>query len=86
MDLPDHEDLPVNLLAGCFNNTSATYKFYWFLALLGRVEQGEVVIQKRDLFAEMVSHAWYTANYFKVSFGKQDNYRRRLSVSKPSKV
>lgn len=37
MDLPYQEDLPVHLLAGCFNNTSATYKFYWFLAILDRV-------------------------------------------------
>lgn len=72
MDLPDHEQLPIHLLAACFNNTSATYKFYWFMALLSRVEQGETTIAKRDLFAEMISHAWYTVNYFKVSFGKQD--------------
>jgi len=72
MDLPDHDNLPVHLLAGCFNNTSATYKFYWFLALLERVEQGETKILKRDLFSAMVAHAWYTVNYFKVSFGNQD--------------
>jgi len=78
MDLPYQEDLPVHLLAGCFNNTSATYKFYWFLAVLGRVELGEAKILKRDLFAEMVAHAWYTVNYFKVSFGKQDKLQEAI--------
>ena len=78
MDLPYQEDLPVHLLAGCFNNTSATYKFYWFLAVLGRVEQGEIRIQKRDLFAEMLAHAWYTVNYFRVSFGKQDKLQEAI--------
>ncbi|QJD95469.1 hypothetical protein HH214_06065 [Mucilaginibacter robiniae] len=78
MELPYDEDLPVHLLAGCFNNTSATYKFYWFLAVLGRVELGEVRIAKRDLFAEMVAHAWYTVNYFKVSFGKQDKLQEAI--------
>ena len=49
-----------------------TYKFYWFLALIGRIALGETTIRKNDLFREMVSHAWYTVNYFHVSFGKQD--------------
>jgi HNH endonuclease len=78
MDLPYQDDLPVHLLAGCFNNTSATYKFYWFLAVLGRVELGETKIAKRDLFAEMVAHAWYTVNYFRVSFGKQDKLQEAI--------
>jgi len=78
MDLPYQDDLPVHLLAGCFNNTSATYKFYWFLAVLGRVELGQTKILKRDLFAEMVAHAWYTVNYFKVSFGKQDKLQEAI--------
>lgn len=78
MDLPYQEDIPVHLLAGCFNNTSATYKFYWFLALLGQVELGETKIMKRNLFAEMVAHAWYTVNYFRVSFGKQDRLQAAI--------
>jgi len=78
MILPAHEDLPVNLLAACFNKTSATYKFYWFLSILNRVEQGEVIISKRHLFAEMISHSWFTVNYFHVSFGKQDKLQQAI--------
>jgi hypothetical protein len=78
MDLPYHEYLPVHLLSGCFNKTSATYKFYWFLALLGKVEMGEVRIRKNTLFAEMVANAWYTVNYFKLSFGKQDQLQTAI--------
>jgi hypothetical protein len=63
---------------GCFNKTSATYKFYWFLALLGKVEIGEVRIRKNTLFAEMVANAWYTVNYFKLSFGKQDQLQTAI--------
>lgn len=72
MQLPASNILPVNLLAGCFNNTSATYKFYWFLSILQEVERGNTHILKRDLFARMISNAWFTVNYFHVSFGKQD--------------
>lgn len=72
MNLPHEENLPIHLLSRSFKNTSATYKYYWFLAILNRVELGEVKIAKQALFAEMLAHAWYTVNYFKVSFGKQD--------------
>lgn len=64
--------LPVANLAACFNKTSTTYKFYWFLALLHSVEQGKDQIRKQDLFAQMLAQAWYTIHYFKVSFGPQD--------------
>jgi hypothetical protein len=72
MKLPDSHGLPINLLAACFNKTSATYKFYWLLSIIQEVENGNEVIDKRNLFARMISNAWYTVNYFHVSFGKQD--------------
>jgi hypothetical protein len=72
MNLPYQPDLPIHLLAACFNKTSATYKFYWFLSILDKIERNHFKINKKDLFAEMVAHSWFTVNYFKVSFGKQD--------------
>jgi hypothetical protein len=36
------------------------------------------MIYKRDLFAGMISSAWYTVNYFHVSFGKQDRLQRAI--------
>lgn len=72
MTLPQSSSLPINKLAAAFNNTSATYKFYWFLSILQQVEKGEYQIPKRELFGQMIANAWYTVNYFKVSFGKQD--------------
>ena len=70
--LPENEHLPINKLVACFNNTSATYKFYWLLAITEQVELGRTMIPKQDLFAGMISHAWYTIHYFHVSFGSQD--------------
>ena len=78
MILPATEALPIHLLAACFNKTSATYKFYWFLAIINRIEQGEVNISKHHLFAEMIAHSWYTVNYFHVSFGKQDKLQQAI--------
>lgn len=78
MTLPQSASLPVKLLTQCFNDTSATYKFYWFLSVLQEAEKGNFYPSKKDLFAGMVSNAWYTVNYFHVSFGKQDKLQRAI--------
>lgn len=72
MKLPDSKELPINLLAACFNNTSATYKFYWLLSIIQAVENKNLSVSKRELFSRMISNSWFTVNYFNVSFGKQD--------------
>lgn len=79
MLLPTNSRLPVSALASSFNNTSATYKFYWFLSILQEVELGNSKPAKVDLFARMVANAWYTVNYFHVSFGKQDMLQRAIN-------
>ena len=80
MQLPTSNCLPVNLLAACFNSTSATYKYYWLLSILQSVEFGIIKISKKDLFARIISNAWYTVNYFHVSFGKQDLIQQAIQV------
>jgi hypothetical protein len=82
MQLPKSNGLPVNFLAACFNNTTATYKYYWLLSILQEVEHGNLTIPKRNLFARMISNAWFTVNYFHVSFGKQDKLQRAIKVVK----
>lgn len=72
MSLPSSSALNVSLLSSVFNNTSATYKFYWFIAIVESCEEGKTIINKKELFAKMLSNAWYTVNYFHVSFGGQD--------------
>lgn len=76
--LPGHKNLPIHLLAACFKNTSATYKFYWFLSLVQAVEDNKTIIAKRELFSRMISNAWYTVNYFHISFGGQDKLQRAI--------
>lgn len=70
--LPYSADLPTAKLAASFGNTSATYKFYWLLSIIEMAEQGETHLKKKALFSRMIANAWYTVNYFHVSFGKQD--------------
>jgi hypothetical protein len=72
MNLPYSANLPAQKLAASFSSTSATYKFYWLIAIIESVENGSSNLKKRDIFSRMIANAWYTVNYFKVSFGKQD--------------
>lgn len=73
MNLPESQKLPVNLLAACFNHKVATYKYYWLLSIIELLEEGNQKVFKNQLFSRMVSNAWYTVNYFHLSFGKQDS-------------
>jgi beta-lactamase class A len=68
MHLPQTNLLPDHKLASVYNSTSATYKFYWLLAIMELVEEGQLKLDKRQLFARMISNSWYTVNYFHVSF------------------
>ena len=72
MNLPYSDSIPVQYLASCFRYKSTPYKYYWLISILQNVEQGNVIIPKKELFAAMIANAWYTVNYFKISFGKQD--------------
>lgn len=70
--LPEYPNISISKLTAVFKNTSATYKFYWFWAILQAIEDGKKVIKKREIFARMITLSWYTVNYFHISFGKQD--------------
>ncbi|KLT64747.1 HNH endonuclease domain-containing protein [Pedobacter sp. BMA] len=76
--IPFHERLPINLLTASFNSTAAAYKFYWLLSILDEVADGEYYIPKHRLFVGMVASSWYTINYFKISFGKQDQLHKAV--------
>ena len=71
--IPTNNNLPVSLLAGVFNKTTATYKFYWFISLLEiLIERQQSTIPKRTILARMICNSWYPIHYFKISFGYFD--------------
>ena len=80
MNLPHSKKLPIHILAACFNKTVATYKYYWFLSILQELEKGKRLINKKSLFARMLSNTWYTANYFNLSYGKSDVLKNQISA------
>ena len=62
-------------LSQVFDNTSATYKFYWMLGLLDVVNNGKVhqPITFTEMVARMLGKAWQPLLQGRFSFGKCDN-------------
>jgi hypothetical protein len=52
------------------------------LAIIESIEAGKDEIPKKELFARMISNAWFTVNYFHVSFGKQDKLQQAIEKLK----
>ena len=74
MTIPQTEGLSTNAMNRVFDTTTATYKFYWLLALLDMyVKEQKDEIRALDVAARMVAYAWYPTQYFRLSFGKGDS-------------
>lgn len=73
MQLPSQKDISTFQLAQIFNNTSATYKFYWFISILEiYANKQEKHITFNEIITRMIANAWYPIHYFRLSFGLQD--------------
>ncbi|MBR2260337.1 MAG: HNH endonuclease [Paludibacteraceae bacterium] len=88
MLLPQNPHLPISALAGIFNNTTATYKFYWFVALMDIVvKERKTRISFWEIIAGMVAESWYPIHYFKLSFGKSDSlFNNSLEIQKEFQI
>ena len=74
--LPKSKTLQIEPLTRIFKNTSATYKFYWFMGILDLyVKRGITRMNIWDIMVEMTANAWYPVSYFRLSFGKNDSLR-----------
>jgi hypothetical protein len=75
--LPGADGLDTGALARLFSNTTSSYKFLFFIALLNRInsktaQNGDDPISLRDIVGEMAGLAWVPSRFFKLSFGAQD--------------
>ena len=74
MIIPQSHTLTTRHLNRVFDNTVATYKYYWFLGILDAyVKQGKSRINVWDIMISMVTNTWYPVNYFRLSFGKSES-------------
>lgn len=67
-------------LADIFDNTTATYKFYWMLALLDVVRNGRAhyCISFTEMVARMISKAWAPLTSGLFTFGPADKLSSRI--------
>ena len=88
MALPQNNRLPISCLAGIFSNTTATYKYYWFVAILDIiVKERKTRISFWEIIAGMVSESWYPIHYFKLSFGKSDSlFKQSLDIQQEFQI
>ena len=74
MYLKEHNILSTNRIGKIFDNTSATYKYFWFLSIMQiHAKTENLNINVWDIVTRMVANAWYPIHYFKLSFGKSDS-------------
>lgn len=77
MNIPQSDILNTSAMNRVFDDTTASYKFYWFLSLLDMyVKNGQEQMPALDIASRMVAYAWYPIEYFKLSFGKGDSMEK----------
>lgn len=85
-DLPISDGLNISALARLFESTTNSYKYIYFLSLLDILKRRKFdnlsPISFQDIIVEMLANAWYPHNYFKLSFGTQDQIANKLDAFK----
>ncbi|MGH1393531.1 MAG: HNH endonuclease domain-containing protein [Trichormus sp.] len=83
-DLPLSDKVNVTVLSQIFNNITNSYKYLYFLSILDILKRRNFdtlsPISFREIIVEMLANAWYPHNYFKLSFGKQDQIANKLDA------
>ena len=79
--IPQNIDLTTNKLSTVFNNTAASYKFYWFISILQLFAgRNTHKIPIKDVLIRMICNAWYPINYYKLNFGYSDKLNENIAL------
>ncbi len=90
MQLPYSGELEVQYLSRLFDNTSESYKYFWFQAIVSKVLGGKIFITYEELVNEMIADAWYMVTEYHLNLGPKDtleglvNYLQEISQMKSS--
>ncbi len=82
--LPTDRTVNTKELNQIYNNTVATYKFYWFVSILDiLIHEKRRPISFHEIIVGMIAEAWYPIHYFRLSFGKSDSlYQQIIEIQK----
>ncbi len=69
MQLPYTEELNIGQLSRLFDNTSNCYKFFWFQAILRKLDKGHNRFTFDELINEMITEAWYMVTEYHLRLG-----------------
>lgn len=69
MQLPYSEELNIGYLSRLFDNTTNCYKFFWFQAILRKVNGADNRFSFNELINEMIADAWYMVTEYHLRLG-----------------
>ena len=73
------------LLGQVFNDTAASYKFFWSLGLLTLIQKyPSGIFTQREVIEEMIVGAWHPVCFYRLSLGSQDKLQDCLLYTSPS--
>lgn len=62
-----------------FNNTTATYKYFWFLSIIDKVRlENKTKITFDELVIDMISKAWDLIQKHDLNFGQADSFKAQI--------
>ena len=64
-----HTMLDTNLFSKMFNNTTQSYKFYWFEAILNLITTKEDDLTYNEIVDEMICEVWHTVTHYHLRLG-----------------
>lgn len=69
MQLPYSDELNIGYLSRLFDNTSNCYKFFWFQAILRKLNEEHTRFTFDELINEMIADAWYMVTEYHLRLG-----------------
>ena len=69
MQLPYSEELNIGYLSRLFDNTTNCYKFFWFQAILRKLDSKNNRFSFDELINEMIADAWYMVTEYHLRLG-----------------
>jgi hypothetical protein len=69
MQLPNSDELNIGYLSRLFDNTTNCYKFFWFQAILRKLDGNRNQMSFDELINEMIADAWYMVAEYHLRLG-----------------
>ena len=70
-------------LGQVFGDTTTSYKFLWFLALLSLIRRtNDFSLELADILAEMTTIAWHPVCFYRLSLGRLDTFQKMIQQVK----